>query len=331
LNYFSTFAGLKKIINMKKITINGSFGKLAILLNALILGMFIFSMLCLLNFDKINSKLVSETNAYKNADNEMREVEKPRRQAQTEVDYYVHKLDTLQSKVVPADKKKAKEHNEDISRTAHTLEVKKAELAKVDSAIHAQSIFFEAIQVPYDNLKSQTNSSKSVFFITLYITILLFVAKVLFFAAWNYRSLLNLRITSPWMEKSTAPYWAFVGWFIPGYNFIKPYMVFAEIYNETTYILLDKNIIQQDKDTNSDFNLGLWWGLLLTAAVLMSYIINATFFNEGPMYFKLSHSGVVIAAITFWTLYLAQESVLILREIKKNQILFQNRSKFDLQ
>jgi hypothetical protein len=133
------------------------------------------------------------------------------------------------------------------------------------------------------------------------------------------------------MTKSAAPYWAYLGWFIPVYNFIKPYTVFAETFNETNYILLDKNIIQKDIDANADFNSGLWWGLLIMAVGVMSYILNATFFNEGPMFLKFSHAGVVVAAIVFWVCYLLQESLLIYKGIKMNQILFANRPKFDLQ
>jgi hypothetical protein len=212
----------------------------------------------------------------------------------------------------------------------NTLANKESELAKIDSAIKVQLMFFEAIKVPHYDLMNQANSAKKTFLITLWITILFFVAKVLFFATWNYKNMLNLRITSPWMAKSTSPYWSYVSWLIPGYNFIKPYMVFAETYNETHYILLDKDAIQKDTDTNSDFNLGLWWGLLIMAVVVMSYILNATFFKEGPMYLKFSHVGVAVAAIVFWVLYLIQESILISKMIKMNHILFENRPKFDL-
>jgi hypothetical protein len=141
----------------------------------------------------------------------------------------------------------------------------------------------------------------------------------------------NLCITSPWMKKSVAPYWAFLGWFIPGYNFIKPYSVFAETFNETNLILIDKNIIQKDIDSNADFNIGLWWGLLIMAVCVMSYILSATFFKEGPMYLKFSHAGVAITAVVFWAFYLLQETLIILRVIKMNQVLFANRPKFDLQ
>ena len=315
---------------MKKITNPALFGKLAILSNALILCMFIVAMICLLNFDKVNGRLVRGTPAYETASRELSDVERPRRQAQAEVDYYAEKLSTLKAQEIPADKKKAKEHQEEITRTEHTLATKEADLAVIDEAIQTQLMLFEAIKVPHYDLMAQANSAKTIFLVFLWITIVFFVAKVLFFATWHYKSMLNLRITSPWMEKSTAPFWAYLAWFIPGYNFIKPYSVFAETYNETNYILLDKNLIEKDIDVNSDFNIGLWWGLLIVTVVVMSYIISATFFNQGPMYEKFSHIGVVIAAMVFWVCYLLQESVMIFRGIKMNQILFANRPKFDL-
>ena len=316
---------------MKKITNNASFGKLAILFNILILGMFIISMICLLRFDKVNIKLVNEKPAYEQADKDLRKVEAPRRQVQAEVDYYAHKLDTMKLKPMPENKKLAKEFQEELDKTTQTLEGKEAELAKVDDAINLQIMLFEAIKVPFDDLTNKVNSANKVFSITLWLTILLFAAKVFFFAAWNYKNLQNLRLTSPWMKKSGAPYWAYLGWLIPVYNFFKPYSVFAEIYNESNYILLDKNIIEKDVDNNADFNLGLWWGLFMIAAVGMSFMLSATFFKEGPMYLKLSHIGVAVTAILFWVLYLLQESVLILRGIKMNQILVENHPKLDLQ
>jgi hypothetical protein len=331
INYFTTFAREKfKKINMKKITNNAPFGKLAMLFNILIFFFFIIAIVCLLSFDKVNVKLVSETSAYKEADTEMREVEKPRRQAQADLDYYVQKLENLTKQEIPADKKKAKEHQEEIERTKNTLASKEEELEKVDARIAEQNILYEAIRVPFDDLTKQANSAKNIFSITLWITILLFVVKVLFFATWNYKSLINLRLTSPWMKKSTSPYWAYLSWLIPGYNLVKPYNVFSEIYLETNYILIDKNVVKQDTDSNADFYLGLWWGMFIIAAVIMSFILNATFFSEGPMYFKLSHVGVAITAIILWAFYLLQETVLIWKAIKMNQILCENHSKFDL-
>jgi hypothetical protein len=288
-------------------------------------------MVCLLKFDKVNVKHVNDTPAYKNAETELLNVQKPRRQAEAEVNFYTEKLENIKKEEVPADKKKAKEHLEDIEKTENTLAGKVEDLEKVDASIAEQNIFFEAIKAPYDDLTNQVGSAKKIFKITLWITIILFIAKIKFFATWNFKMLHNLRITSPWMKKSTAPYWAFLGWIVPGYNFIKPYMVFSEVYSETKYILLDKNIIEKDPDEGSDFSVGLWWGLFLITTVLISLLLDATFFGQGPAYFKLSHSIMAITAIVFYALYLLQESVLIRKGIKMDQILFENRPKFDLQ
>jgi len=315
---------------MKKIKPNVSLGKFAMLCNILILGVFIVSMICLLNFDKVNMKLVSETPDYNNAVEELRKVEQPRRQAQAEVDYYVNKLDELNKQELPADKKKAKEHQEEITRATNTLETKKAELQKVDDAIKMQNMLLEPVRVYHEDLTTQVNDSKLTFSITLWITIFLFVVKVIFFAMWKYNTLQNLRIISPWMKKSTAPYWAFLGWLIPVYNFIKPYNVYGEIVNEMNYALSDKNLIEKDTDVNTDFNVGLWWGLLLFAVLFASFLLNGTFFKQGPMYFKLSHTGVAVTAIVVWAIYLLQECLVIFKGVKMNQNLFQNRSKFDL-
>jgi len=316
---------------MKKITNTALFGKLAMFSNPLILGMFIIAMVCLMSFDKVNTRLISETPYYDAASRELSEVERPRRQAQAEVDYYLTKFDTLAAQPVPTDKKKAKEHQEEIERTANTLENKKIELEKIDAAIQTQLVLFEAIKVPHFDLIEKVDSAKKTFMITIWLTILFFVAKVIFFATWTHKNMLILRATSPWMNKSTAPFWAYLGWFIPIFNFIKPYSVFAETFNETNYILLDKKVIEKDIDTNADFNIGLWWGLLIMAVVVMSYILSATFFEEGPMFLKFSHLGVAITAIAFWTLYILQETFIIAKGIKMNRILFANRPKFGLQ
>ena len=316
---------------MKKITPNVSLGKFTMLCNILILCMFIVSMICLLNFDKVNMKLVQQTPLYENAQEELRKVEEPRRKAQAETDFYVNKLDDLNKKEIPTDKKKSKEHSDEIERTQQTLETKVAELEKVDANIQKQLVLFEAIKKPFDDLTQQVNSTKSTFSIVLWITILFFVVKILLFATWKYNSLQNLRIIAPWMKKSTAPIWAYLGWLIPVYNFIKPYTIFNEVINETDYILADKNLTKNDSDANTDFNIGLWWGLLLVTVLLFSFILSSTFFKQGPMYFKLSHTGVVVVAIVMWALYLLQECMVIRKGIKMNQILFQNRSKFDLQ
>jgi hypothetical protein len=276
-------------------------------------------------------KLVRDTPAYDNAVEDLRKVEVPRRQAQAEVDYYAQKMENILQQEIPTDKKKAKEHAEEVDRTTNTLETKKEELAKIDANIQTQMILFEAVKAPFDDLTNQVNSSKSTFKLTLWITILFFAVKGVFFAIWKYKNLVNLRVISPKKKKSISPHWAYLGWVIPILNFIKPYNVYSEIINETHYALADKDIIENNSDVNNDFNLGLWWGLFLITALIISFFLNGTFFKQGPLYFKLPHTSVAVTAIVFWALYLFQECFMIYKGIKMNRILFENRSKFDLQ
>lgn len=313
---------------MRKITNNAKLGKFSMLLNLLILVSFIISMVMIMKFDEVNVKLVADTPSYEKGVEKMREVEKPRRQALGEVEYYEYKLDTLKQQPIKTDAKLKKLHEEEIARTIDNIKEKKVALNSVDSVIKVEQMFFEPIQTVHKDLEDLTNSAKDKFLLLIYITIFLVVLKITLFGIWNMINIQNLRVASPWMKKSTAPYWAILGWFIPIYNFIKPYSVFAEIWDETDYILKDKEIVPKEtKEDNSEFYIGLWWGLLIIAMGLMSWVINSTFFAQEAMYTKLSHSGVAITAIIAWAIYLAHETILIRKFNKMNQLLFANQSK----
>lgn len=313
---------------MRKITNNAKLGKISMLLNFLILVSFIISMVLIMNFDKVNVHFVAQGPTYEKAVERMREVERPRRQALASVEHYQEKLDTLKMHPVLSNPKLIKEYDEEVSRTINNIQEKKDALKSVDSVIQIEQMFFEPIRTVYQDLEKETGTAKGSFLILMYITIALVVLKVTVFGIWNMNNIKNLKVSSPWMSKSTAPYWAVLGWFIPVYNFIKPYTVFAEIWDETDYILKDKGIVPKEtKEDNSEFYLGLWWGLLIIAMLIMSYIVNATFFGQEAMYYKLSHSGVAITAIITWAIYLIHETILIRKFNKMNQILFANQSK----
>ena len=108
---------------------------------------------------------------------------------------------------------------------------------------------------------------------------------------------------------------------------------FAKIslfYNIATkdYILKDKGIVPNDtKDDNNDFYLGLWWGVFLLTFFVMTIIINSTFFGTEAMYNKLSHSGVIIITVILWILFFIQDTIIIRKFNKMNQLLFANQSK----
>jgi hypothetical protein len=281
-----------------------------------------------MKFDEVNVKLVADTPMYEKGVEKMREVERPRRQALGEVEYYENKLDTLKKQPIKIDAKSKKLQAEEISRTIDNLKEKKDILKSVDSVIHVEQMFFEPIQKVHKDYEDQTNRAKNNFLVVLYITLFFFVLKITVFGIWNMNNLKNLRVASPWMKKSTAPYWAILVWFIPVYNLFKPYAIFAEIWEETDYILKDKEIIPKEtKEDNSEFYIGIWWGLFIIAVLVMSWILNSTFFGQEAMFTKLSHSGVAITAIIAWAIYLIHETVLIRKFNKLSQLLFANQSK----
>lgn len=313
---------------MRKITNNAKLGKISMLLNVLILISFIFSMVLLMKFDKVNVKLVENEPIYTKGVEKMQTVEKPRRLAAAEYDYHKNKLDSLTKLAPSLDKAALKNIQLEIDRFKESFNEKSTHLKTVDSTIAVEQMMFEPIQKVYKDFESQANTTKGNFKVALYITIFIFLLKILSFGYYNVTNLRNLRVSSPWMSKSTAPYWGLLGWFIPLYNFIKPYTVFNEIWNETDYILKDKAIVPNDtKEDNSEFALGLWWGSFLITFIVMSWIINSTFFATEAMYYKLSHNGVIAIAIILWAIFFIQDTILIRKFNKMNQLLFANQSK----
>ncbi|HNX20820.1 MAG TPA: DUF4328 domain-containing protein [Bacteroidales bacterium] len=313
---------------MRKITNNAKLGKVSMLLNILILISFIFSMVMLMKFDKVNVKLVANEPIYTKGVEKMQEVEKPRRQAAAEYDFHKNRLDSLTKFALTADKNSLKNIQGEIERYTTSVKEKKAALHSIDSLIAIEQMMFEPFQKVNQDYEAQVNETKGNFHVAIYITIFIFLLKILAFGYYNVINLKNLRVSSPWMSKSTSPYWGLLAWFIPAYNFIKPYTVFAEVWNETDYILKDKGIVPNDtKDDNNDFYLGLWWGFFLLTFLVMTIIINSTFFGTEAMYNKLSHSGVIIITVILWILFFIQDTIIIRKFNKMNQLLFANQSK----
>jgi hypothetical protein len=311
---------------MRKITNNAKWGKIAMLFNVLILISFIFSMVLIMKFDKVNVKLVENEPSYEKGLEKIQEVEKPRRQAIAEMEHYQEKIDKFQKEA--AGKPLTKELANEINIANDALKIRTNDLKRVDSVIHVEQVLFEPIQKVYNDYKTQTEEANHNFMIGFYITLCLFIAKIIIFGYLNLLSLKNLRVSSPWMSKSTAPFWGLVAWIIPGYNFIKPYVVFSEIWSETSYILKDREIIAKEtKEENDEFYIGLWWGLFLIATLVMSWILYSTFFSTGAMFTKIPHSGATIIAVIVWFLYLCLDTFLLRKFNKMSQILFANQSK----
>ncbi len=315
---------------MKKISNNVSLGRLTQILNVAILLFFILSVVFLLKFDKVNVVKVGSEPSYLKAKDHLHTVEHPLKQNQAEVEYYAYKLDTLSQRqaAVAADKKAVKALQEDIDRTKNTLAEKKEALAKTEQAIADERASFEPVEAEYNDLVAQTEAAEGTYNIFLCITIILFVLKVVVWAVWNFKNAKNLRNVCPWMEKATAPSWAFWGWIVPVYNLIKPYAFFNELYDETEYALVDKNIVTVDSKSDNDFFLGFWWGMFLLAVCLMSLIVYSTFFGEGPSFYKLNHTTVAIVSILLWCVYILMEVLVANKYNKMNKLMVDNEKVF---
>lgn len=316
---------------MKKISNNTFLGKLTQIFNLAVLVFFILSVVFLLKFDKINVVKVADEPSYLAAKEQLHTVEHPLKQAQAEVEYYSFKLDTLkQHKAkVAGDKKAVKSLQEDIDRTTNTLSEKEKALAETEATIAGERASFEPIEAQYNDLVAQTEQAQKTLNIFILITIICFVVKIVVWAVWNFKNSKNLRNICSWMDKAAHPLWAFFGWIIPVYNLIKPYTFYKELYDETEYALVDKSIVAKENQTSdTDFTLGFWWGMFLMATILMTIILFATFFGNGPAFFKLNHTMVAVIAIVIWAVYVLMELVVIAKYNKMNKMLADNESKF---
>ncbi len=315
---------------MKKISNNVFLGRLTQILNVAILVLFVLSVVFLLKFDKINVVKVGSEPSYLKAKDHLHAVEHPLKQNQAEVDYYAYKLDTLSKHqaAVVNDKKAVKSLQEDIDRTKNTLSEKQKALAETEQAIADEKAVFEPIEAEYNDLVDQTAKAEGTFNVVAMITLVLFLIKIVVWAVWTYKNSKGLRNVCPWMTKAAAPSWAFWGWIIPVYNLIKPYTFFNELYEETEYALVDKNIMPEDSKSDNDFLLGFWWGMFLFTVCLFSFILVTTFFGDGPAFYKLNHNTVAIVAIIFWLVYVLMEIMVAGRYNKMNKMMVDNEDKF---
>jgi uncharacterized protein (DUF983 family) len=284
--------------------------------------LFIVTMIFLSTFDNINVVYVKEKAGYNKALEQVHEAERPIKQCAAEVRSYQRKVDTLLARPTPKDRTSAKKLAEDIQATKTILDQKQKTQIEVNSALAAAKTSLEPIQKKFINLEQQQKSAKFIYFFMFWLTMGLFIVKISIFAFYNLQNIKNLLCVTQWMKKGSNPSWAFVGWIIPFYNLVKPYAFFSEIWNDSDYLLKDKGIIPNDgREDNADFNLGSWWSLLLICIVLINFVLYFTFMKEGPMFLKLSHTGVIVVATIFWALYLAQECNLIRLFNKKNKMM----------
>lgn len=312
---------------MKKITNNAMWGKIAILLNFLIIISFVLSMFFLMKFDEVNTQLVDIKPTYESATVKMHDVRQPMRKDSAAVAFYSTKLDSLKT-VVPQNAAEKKVVADELKRVSGILKDEITNKEKTDSIVEATETEYLPIKTKYDEISLTTEEKSNSFSIWAYITFFLLLGKILIFAYWNYKNSKNLHQIANWMKNGHAPYWSFLGWFIPAYNLIKPYNVFSEIMNESQYILTEKAELPKKEHDNTEFFLGIWWTMVLLALVICSFILYSTFFTEGPMYWKLNHLSVVVVAIIIWVIYLLIDIVMILKYNKLNKLMMDNESKF---
>lgn len=314
---------------MGKITNNTKFGLFTILCNAIVFVCFIIAMVFLMKFDKINIQYIEKKPQYERAFDALKVAEQPIRADSATVAHYQYRVDTLTAKPIPSNKNDAKKLTDEISRVTDILNEKIDIKAQNDSILNVRRAYFAPIEEDYKGIQSEVFTAKKTYRLILTITFILFALKVLLFGFWNYKNANNIRQSAKWAKKGSAPFWAFVGWLIPVYNFIKPYSFYSELTNDTVYLLKDRGIVPEsfDKDDYSEFYLGLWWGFLLLALVLGMLFINGTFFSTGALFMKLNHFNVILIVTIAWAIYFALESFTIISYNKMNNLLFDNQDK----
>ena len=312
---------------MKKITNNASTGKIAMILNAVFFVTLIVAMITLLNFDKENVQLVSQTPHFEEATHGLQEAKQPMRGDSINIAYYTHKVDSLKSVPTPKDKKEAKALQEDLQRYQDILVEKEQQKSVTDSIVAEYEKTYLPLKEEYDQLTQTVEQKHKTFVLCLVLAIVLLVARIAFFAIWNYKNSQNLHAISHWMKYGSKPYWAWLGWGIPILHLVKPFSFFSEVWDETDYVLKDKAIVSKEQDSESDFLLGMWWGLWLICILLCTYILFATFFMNGPMYYKFGHRSVAIITLVIWALYLLIDTQTIRKYNKMNKQLVENESK----
>ncbi len=303
--------------------------------NAVLVLFFVLSMVFLMKFDKTNVKVVDARPHYEKSFENFTMAQHPLKQDSAEVAYYQYKLDTLQERLATAPKDVKKTLEESISVTKNTLSEKQKKYDERINTIQEQKAIYTPVKAEWDELNDANAKTKSSFIVMAVITLVVFIVKLFFFATWNYKNSQNIHRAAKWMSKGMPAWMSYVGWIIPVYNLVKPLSFFKEIWQETDYILEDKDIVKtpvEKRDTmvdNSELHIGIWWGLLLISTWLMNFILFKTFFAEGPLFLKTTHSNVAIVAIVILVLCLVEEINLILKFNKKNKMLAENADKFE--
>ncbi len=352
---------------MKKITNNVGLGKLTMLLDAVIAVCIIISVILLIRFDKVNVRYQNTKPVYDTYVQDSLRLEQIIGDCQKKIDnaaeqkgILTNKIDSLKAeyKVIEKDRKVEKKVKDDLQNaikfdedqynsfvtaitTDSTTQVQAADTLKMNRIANAELIG------TYTQLEQDSKSPRMAYNVMIIITILLFIGKVVLFALWSFRNMKNVHAVSPWMEKSTKPIWAILGWCIPVYNLMKPCSVFSELWDETKYILKSKEIANDDDDNQMEF-IGLWWGLHLFAKCILPLVVGGlmvcfnywflpiagtdflnmgVFFGIRGFFLNLNHTFVAILVILAWLLYMGYEIYMVNSYNKMNQMLVDNENK----
>lgn len=353
---------------MKKITNNVGLGKLTMLLDAVIAVCIIISVVLLIRFDKVNvqyQNIKPTYDAYVKDSLRLEQVigdcQKKMANAEEQKGVLTAKIDSLKAeyKVVEKDRKVEKKVKDDLQKAIENYDAqyKSFETAITDDStsqvlasdtLKMNSVRYAEIISSYNQLEQDSKAPRGAYNVVIVIAIILFICKVAMFAFWSYKNMNNIRSISPWMEKSTKPIWAILGWCIPVYNLMKPCSVFSELWDETKYALKNKGIVSDDEDENQMEFIGLWWGLHLFAKCILPLVVGGlmvcfnywflpiagtdflnmgVFFGIKGFFVNLNHTFVAVLVIIAWLLYMGYEIYMINSYNKMNKLLVDNESK----
>lgn len=353
---------------MKKITNNVGLGRLAMLLDAIIAVCIVISVILLIRFDKVNVQYQNTKPVYDayvqdslRLEQVMGDCQKKMDNAETQKGILTAKIDSLKAeyKAIEKDRKVEKKVKDDLQNaikfdedqyksfvTAITEDSTTQALAADTLALN-RIVNAELIDT-YTQLEQNSKGPRMAFNVVILITILIFIGKIVVFAFWSFKNMKNVHAVSPWMEKSTKPIWAILGWCIPVYNLMKPCSVFSEMWDETKYILKSKEVVSNDEDENQMEFIGLWWGLHLFAKCILPLVVGGlmvgfnywllpltgtsltdmgVFFGIKGFFLNLNHTFVAILVILAWLLYMGYEIYMVNSYNKMNKMLVDNESK----
>ena len=353
---------------MKKIANNVGLGKLTMLLDAVIAVCIIISVILLIRFDRVNVRYQNTKPVYDayvqdslRLEQVMGDCQKKMDNAEEQKGILTAKIDSLKNeyKAIEKDRKVEKKVKDDLQNAIKFDEDQyKSFVTAITEDSTAQALAADTLKMnraanveligTYTQLEQDSKGPRMAYNVMIIITILLFIGKVVMFALWSFKNMNNVHAVSPWMKKSTKPIWAILGWVIPVYNLMKPCSVFSELWDETKYILKDKEIVTNDEDENQMEFIGLWWGLHLFAKCILPLVVGGlmvgfnywllpltgtsivdmgVFFGIKGFFLNLNHTFVAILVILAWLLYMGYEIYMVNSYNKMNKMLVDNESK----